>query len=335
MKMKIAGLLVVTLLIITVVIPLVSSENIVEKSVEDEKEFDNTKTGRGVNPSALPPWLLKIFNGDWNYWTNLPNMYSIPEGNVGIGTNTPSEKLDVVGIIKMEGFKMLTGAIQGYVLTSDSTGEGTWQPMSGGDCVTGSGTANYLPKFSGAKTIEDSIIYEDNGKVGVNTESPSTEFEVDGTVTASSFVGDGSGLTNISFSVGYVPIGSIISWAKDIPGVPSLSDNFVECNGQTLDDPESPLHGQVIPDLNGENRFLRGDSTSGGTGGKSTVTLTVSQIPSHSHDVYLWGSGGGGNFVGQGTNPYVGTKPTATTGGGQSHENKPPFYNVVFIMRIK
>lgn len=47
--------------------------------------------------------------------------------------------------------------------------------------------------------------------------------------------------------------------------IPKLSENFVECNGQTLDDSESIFDGEVIPNLNGNNNFLRGNSTSGGT----------------------------------------------------------------------
>jgi len=48
-------------------------------------------------------------------------------------------------------------------------------------------------------------------------------------------------------AAGYVPVGSILPWAKSLTGVPSLISGgfFVECNGQTLSDAESPLDGQV------------------------------------------------------------------------------------------
>jgi hypothetical protein len=61
--------------------------------------------------------------------------------NVGIGVSAPGEKLEVDGTIKTTGFNMLTGASDGYVLTSDAQGVGSWQTASAGDItsVTASG----------------------------------------------------------------------------------------------------------------------------------------------------------------------------------------------------
>ena len=51
-------------------------------------------------------------------------------GNVGVATITPAQKLDVVGIAQMTGFKLTTSPAAGQVLTSDATGVGTWQAIS-------------------------------------------------------------------------------------------------------------------------------------------------------------------------------------------------------------
>jgi len=40
--------------------------------------------------------------------------------------------------------------------------------------VTGTGTTNYLPKFTGASTIGNSIMYEGTNAIGINTNSPTT-----------------------------------------------------------------------------------------------------------------------------------------------------------------
>ena len=63
--------------------------------------------------------------------------------------------------------------------------------------------------------------------------------------------------------MGIVPVGAIIAWHKNIPGAPPLLPNFLECNGQVVDNSESPMDGQTLDDLNGDARFLRGAATSG------------------------------------------------------------------------
>jgi hypothetical protein len=46
--------------------------------------------------------------------------------------------------------------------------------------VGGSGTTNYVPKFSAAKTLTDSSIFDDGTKVGIGTASPTTVLSVHG-----------------------------------------------------------------------------------------------------------------------------------------------------------
>jgi hypothetical protein len=84
------------------------------------------------------------------------------------------------------------------------------------------------------------------------------------------------------------------------------------------------------------DRFLVGAGstyTNGSTGGASTVTLSVDQIPSHVHTtngVLMWQDGG--FWVGTGTYTTIGfyNANTTSVGGGQSHENKPP-YRAVYM----
>lgn len=112
------------------------------------------------------------------------------------------------------------------------------------------------------------------------------------------------------------PVGAIIAWLKSYTNTPqTLPSGWVECAGQTLDDADSVYDEQVIPDLNG-GEFLRGSSTSGGTGGSET----------HSHTIDAHEDSKG---TGTSVEPYVRDSSTNET------STLPTYYNVVWIMRIK
>src|ERR1019366_3360154 len=54
-------------------------------------------------------------------------------GNVGIGSVTPGQSLDVNGTVRMTGFNLNSSTGAGYILTDVSgTGAGTWQAAAAG-----------------------------------------------------------------------------------------------------------------------------------------------------------------------------------------------------------
>jgi microcystin-dependent protein len=106
----------------------------------------------------------------------------------------------------------------------------------------------------------------------------------------------------------------------------------------------------ALPDLRGRIPLHFGNGfTLAETGGVETVTLTVSQIPAHSHA--LLGVNGpasqqnvSGNLMAEATlfNPYININPTSamaaqaagSTGGSQPHNNFQPYLCVDFIISL-
>ena len=79
---------------------------------------------------------------------------------IGINTSSPSETLDINGKTKTINFQMTSGATNGYVLTSDASGNASWQVSSGGGTFTG-GTVTGETIFTGglsATTISATTI---------------------------------------------------------------------------------------------------------------------------------------------------------------------------------
>jgi hypothetical protein len=110
-----------------------------------------------------------------------------------------------------------------------------------------------------------------------------------------------------------VPIGGVIPWFKDTPGVPALPSNFVECNGQVLSDAASPLDGQTMPDINtGAQRFIRGGTNSGTTGGIDSFGTALADNA---------GVGTAQNFV--------------TTDFSPGAQPFPPYITAVYVIRVK
>jgi len=120
------------------------------------------------------------------------------------------------------------------------------------------------------------------------------------------------------------PIGSVISWLKSYTNTPSLPAGWVECNGQTLTDSDSVYNGQVIPDLNGDDRFLYGAASSGST-------KTEDYLPSHNHNLTCVG-----NPITDGVDVASGGTSTNTTWiVSKTSGTAWSAYSVVWIIRVK
>jgi hypothetical protein len=91
-------------------------------------------------------------------------------GLVGVGTTSPSEKLDVNGRARVRTIDSTASAMN--VLYADATG--VIKKASATAFPGGSGTTNYIPKWTGANTLGNSVLFENGTSIGLNTSSPLT-----------------------------------------------------------------------------------------------------------------------------------------------------------------
>lgn len=139
----------------------------------------------------------------------------------------------------------------------------------------------------------------------------------------------------------YLPPGSIIVWYGEPNKIPL---GWHLCDGTN-----------GTPDL--RNRFIvgAGDTYSvGDTGGQDTVELTTDELPAHTHNTTLtpttegvYGSTGSSAALSMGSNNFLRdshkvlldgnfyTVNVENTGSNQAHENRPPYYALCYIMKLR
>lgn len=90
----------------------------------------------------------------------------------GEATGTAHLTIADTGLVTIFNLKYDNGSqSNGYVLTSDASGNATWAPNAGGGGVTGSGTTNFLPKWSSSTALTNSLVFDDGTNVGVGISS--------------------------------------------------------------------------------------------------------------------------------------------------------------------
>lgn len=149
------------------------------------------------------------------------------------------------------------------------------------------------------------------------------------------------------FNGAFMPIGCVVWTPVNI--VPA---GFLACNGQEVskttyanlyaiigDVEGTPLNPSnfIVPDL--QDLFLVGASGTkavGVEGGEENHTLTVPEIPAHTHNTNILlviqgaASGSSGDNAPQ---PATGTV-TSSTGGGGSHNNMPPYRAGIWLIKF-
>ncbi len=124
-------------------------------------------------PSSATAWssldrLFVIGNGTPGLRSDA--MVVLKNGNVGIGTSIPANKLEVAGKIKTTTLQISSGAASGYLLQSDVNGNASW--ISPSSLSDNDWTVNGNNMYSSV-----------TGNVGIGTSTPGAKLDVDGSAT--------------------------------------------------------------------------------------------------------------------------------------------------------
>jgi len=140
-----------------------------------------------------------------------------------------------------------------------------------------------------------------------------------------------------------IPISGTILWWN-----PALPDGFIECDGSLHNIATYPelfaLLGYYfggaddwfqLPEPSG--RMIVGAGASpfnsvGNTGGSETHTLTIAEMPAHTHNLVFSASTGPNARIAAG-GAFSSNQPTGSAGGGGAHNNMPPYIVGRWIIR--
>lgn len=256
--------------------------------------------------------------------TSQENLTVLRNGNVGIGTNSPTEKLEVKGRIKDQtGYLMPVGSVLPYFGGNPQTMTGVFDTDA---------YSKAYPDLQNFHHQDAFYHYRDHGH---------NEGRLGCIIN-----------NNITYYGTYVSITDQYQVTLKVV-TPVIPAGWLFCDGSPIPTQYQELIGFIgpnTPDLRG--RILIGAGLGigldtrnfGAIGGEQNHTLTVNEMPGHSHSlsdssdhgVMVNGAGGWGlddggiwkNNVNSATD-----RVTSSTGGNQSHNNMPPFFVVNYIIK--
>jgi hypothetical protein len=154
--------------------------------------------------------------------TTASTVVHLDETNVRLGLNetTPTQTLHVTGNARVTGAvydSSNSAGTSGQVLSSTGTGT-QWTTGGGGGGVSGSGTTDYLPKWSNSTTLTDSAIY--HNIAGEPTVNAGTDFNL---LTGSRLVLSSAGITQSENGTTIIDVLD----ASDLPSTLAANTTYV------------------------------------------------------------------------------------------------------------
>jgi hypothetical protein len=118
--------------------------------------------------------------------------------------------------------------------------------------ITGTGTANYLPKFTGTTALGNSLVYDDGTFVGIGTASPSAKLQTAGSLTASGAIARGVYFNNtlVAAANSDVLVGLDITPTFTNGAFTNVSNLALRTNGNVQVRGNTTQFGQVLQVLN-------------------------------------------------------------------------------------
>ena len=193
--------------------------------------------------SGTETWQLGVdADGDLNFHdsgSGTPSVTFQDGGNVGIGTASPDNILHVEdsnpggrSIVRFKNDGTTTGTSSSIVLSTLTSTAGTTASSviesEAEDDAGNSALAFSTPKLG---TAYERMRIDSGGNVGIGTTSPTEKLEVVGTVTATAFVGDGSGLTNLPGGSGgiWTNVSGTATYDGDVNITGNMTTNINQC----------------------------------------------------------------------------------------------------------
>ncbi|SEO82806.1 hypothetical protein [Propionispora vibrioides] len=192
-------------------------------------------------------------------------------------------------------------------------------------------SADAAARLETAHTIND-VLFDGSADITITAKADGGNSDTVGGKTVEEIITESSTAS--------LPIGSIVMWFGSIStipvnwnlcdgsnGTPDLRNRFVVGAGQ-----EGGIHTA------GVNGPGSGYYSPGSIGGEDTHKLTIDEMPSHNHSIHGYGGvsfkGSGGDIVPSSGGSYTWTDGIYNTGSDQSHENRPPYYALAYIMKL-